>query len=75
MKRLAKKPTIILSGIPFNLASALRPVKTCLEMLTGAAPGMAEIKGLPKTASQEEIINKLNEVIRRLNASGDDHAR
>ena len=68
-----RKPLMNLSGIPPELAKILRPVKETLEMLTGAKAGMAELKGLEHRASNEQIVSKLNEVIRRLNASGGDH--
>lgn len=73
MAKDARKPTVTLTGIPFDIANALRPVKTTLEMLTGSVNINNELKGLKSNATNEQIVAKLNEVIRRLNASGGDH--
>lgn len=73
MAKDARKPTVTLTGIPFDIANALRPVKTTLEMLTGSVNINNELKGLKADATNEQIVAKLNEVIRRLNASGGDH--
>lgn len=68
-----RKPSVILSGISFEVANVLRPVKETLEILTGSMRGSSELKGLKADASNKEVVDKLNEIIRRLNASGDDH--
>lgn len=68
-----RKPSIVIVGVPQEIARALQPVKTILEMITGATGNAPELKGLKPTASNEQIVSKLNEVIRRLNASGGDH--
>lgn len=68
-----RKPNVIIVGIPQEIARVLQPVKETLEILTGATRGSSEIKGLRKSSTNEEIINKVNELIRRLNASGGDH--
>ena len=67
-----RKPSIILAGTTPALANTLRPIKETLELITGAGR-LSELKGLSREATQAEIISKLNEVIRRLNASGGDH--
>lgn len=68
-KYIAKKPTISTMGMPAELAWFLKPVKESIEMVTGAVGG--ELKGLKINASNEEIIKKINEVIARINASGE----
>ena len=68
-----RKPTVILTGIPYETAQALRPVKTTLDMLTGAVNINNELRGLKKGATNDQIVEKINEIIRRLNASGGDH--
>lgn len=65
-----RKPVITTSGMPANMARFLEPVKQAIEMITGARSGIREIKGLEKSATSEEIIEKVNELARRLNASG-----
>lgn len=47
----------------------LRPMKETLDILTGARIG--EITPLDSAATNEDIINKINAVIQRLNRSGD----
>lgn len=65
-----RKPTITTTGYSRELATALEPVKQSIEMITGARSGMGELKGLPTTATLEQVVRRLNEVIARLNASG-----
>ncbi len=65
-----RKPTITTTGLNPELARALEPVKQSVEMITGARVGMKEINGLAATATLEQVIGRLNEVIARLNASG-----
>ena len=72
MTKNIRKHIVVLAGIPADLARVLRPVKETLELITGAGRSR-EIKGLQQTATDKEIIAKLNEIIRRLNASGGDH--
>ena len=47
----------------------LKPVKENIEMVTGARGG--ELKGLKPEATQDEIIKKVNELIARINVSGE----
>lgn len=47
----------------------LRPMKEILDRLTGARIGRLE--ELPSTATSADIIDKINAVIRRLNANGE----
>ena len=68
-----RKPTITTSGIDPQLARVLEPVKQSIEMLTGVRNGLKELDGLPREASQAEVVAKINEIIARLNASGTNH--
>ena len=70
MNQLARKPTIVTSGFSYEISKALEPVKQSIEMITGARAGFKEIKGLPPEATTTDVINKINEIICRLNASG-----
>lgn len=72
---MPRKPQVNLSGIDPKLADVLRPIKTTLDMLTGAVSIDKEIKGLHADATNAQIVEKLNEIIRRLNASGGDHVK
>lgn len=65
-----RKPTIAVSGLPMNIAGPMEAAKQSIEMMTGARPGMKELTGLTKDAGLVSVIEKLNEVIARLNASG-----
>lgn len=73
MAKDARKPSVVLIGIPYEIERVLRPVKTCLDMLTGAMNINNELKGLKADATNKEVVAKVNEIIRRLNASGGDH--
>lgn len=68
-KIVARKPIISTMGMPMELAWFLKPVKENIEMVTGARGG--ELKGLPASASNEDIIKKVNEIIARINVSGE----
>ena len=48
------------------VASILRPMKENLEILTGVRGGI--IEQLPVNASNSQLIDKINEIIQRLNA-------
>lgn len=74
-KNDGRKPSVILTGIPYETARVLRPVKTTLDMITGAVNINNELRGLKKGASTDEVVEKINEIIRRLNASGGDHVQ
>lgn len=65
-----RKPVITTSGLSPSLSRVLEPVKQAIEMLTGARSGIRELKGLPKDASTEDLVEKVNEIIARLNSSG-----
>lgn len=65
-----RKPTISIFGLSPELARALTPIKLSLDLLTGRGTRERELKGLPSNASYEEIVAKINEICRRINASG-----
>lgn len=66
-----KKPGIpaITTGDP-RLNQALLAIKENLEIMTGARPGVREIDQLASTADLATVIAKVNEVIQRLNFTG-----
>ena len=71
MAKLIKKPTISITGLPFDLAKALAPIKQCLEMIMGArGNGLDQLKGLSESASTADIVRKINEIVDRLNVTG-----
>lgn len=63
-----KKPAIpAVSGVQDNqVAALLRPMKENLEILTGQRGG--SLTSLDSSATLSQVIDKLNEVIDRLNA-------
>lgn len=64
-----KKPSIPAVGsLPYELSRIMVPVKENIDMLTGVKTG--QIAQLPTTATLTDVINKLNEVIARLNYTG-----
>lgn len=65
-----RKPAITTSGLDPKTARVIEPIRQTLEMITGVRSNVRELKGLKKDASQEQIINALNAVMSRLNASG-----
>jgi hypothetical protein len=68
---MAKKP-----GIPSvalqdqQLNTVVNAIKENIEILTGSRVGVGEIRTLGTSATNDEIVAKLNEVIKRLNVSG-----
>lgn len=65
-----RKPTISIFGLSPELARALTPIKLSLDLITGRGTKEREIKGLKDSATNAEIIAKINEICRRINASG-----
>jgi hypothetical protein len=53
-----------------NLQRMLVAMKENLEIITGARPQVGEIAQLSSTATTADIIAKINEIISRLNFSG-----
>jgi hypothetical protein len=45
----------------------LSAMKENIELITGARPGFTTIRSLPPTATNEEIISKINEIVARIN--------
>lgn len=68
--------TIRKPGIPAAASQDLRlypfltAIKENIEIITGARPGISEIQQLASTATLADVINKINEIVVRLNASG-----
>ncbi|WP_322152292.1 hypothetical protein [Paratractidigestivibacter sp.] len=73
MATITRKPSVTITGLPTSLAKPLEAVKQSIEMITGARPGMSELKGLPDDAGLLTVIEKINEIIARINASGKDN--
>lgn len=68
---MAKKPAIPTPGTSDNtLNMVLSTMKENIELMTGARPGTRQIAQLANTATTSEIITKINEVIAKLNYSG-----
>jgi hypothetical protein len=53
-----------------TLNQAIAAIKENVETITGARLGIGEIRTLDTTASLSDVISKVNEIIVRLNASG-----
>lgn len=68
---MAKKPAVpgFLIQDPV-LSSVISAIKENIEIITGSRLGVGEIKTLPSDASTGDIINKINEIAKRLNVSG-----
>lgn len=68
---MAKKP-----GIPSNnyadrsLTLTIQAMKENIELITGARPGIDAIAQLSSTATNAQIISKINEIIARINYTG-----
>lgn len=66
-----KKPAIPPINIPDrNLMTILGAMKENIEIITGSRPKVPAIAQLSSSASTNDIINKINEIITRLNATG-----
>jgi hypothetical protein len=67
---MARKPGIPPVNTPDKtLNQAISALKENVEIITGARLGVGEIRLLEATATNEQIISKINEVITRLNVS------
>lgn len=68
---MAKKP-----GIPAvnlqdrTLNQVISAMKENIEVITGARLGVGETSQLPSTATLDDVITKVNDIIMKLNASG-----
>lgn len=66
-----KKPAIPgLNNVPQELASLLAPMKENIEIITGVRRGTSQVATLASTASLSDVINKVNEIISKINQSG-----
>jgi hypothetical protein len=66
-----RKPGIPAVNTPDkNLNRAISAIKENIETISGARLGIGEIRTLNSTASLSDVISKVNEIIIRLNASG-----
>lgn len=64
-----KKPEVpSVATLPSDLSRYLRPIKENIDLLTGVRGG--PIAQLPATAVLADAINKINELIARLNQAG-----
>lgn len=67
---MAKKPGIPPVNTPDRtLNQAISALKENVEIITGARLGVSEIHVLEPTATNAQIIAKINEIITRLNVS------
>ena len=67
---MAKKPGI--PAVNFSdstLNQAISAIKENIEIITGARNGIGELRALEPTATNAQIIAKINEIITRLNVS------
>ncbi len=53
-----------------SLNSVVNALKENIEIINGSRIGVGEIRTLDTAATTSDIINKINEIIRRLNVSG-----
>ena len=68
---MTKKPAIPAPGTSdMTLNMVLNTMKENIELITGARPGTKQIIPLGTAASTDEIIAKINEIVARINYSG-----
>jgi hypothetical protein len=66
-----RKPGIPAVNTPDRtLNQAISAIKENIETINGARIGIGEIVTLDPTASLSDVVSKINEIIARLNASG-----
>jgi len=66
-----KKPAIPgTSNLSQELAQILAPIKTNVELITGARPGSVSLTALPTTASLSDVITQVNLILSRIQQSG-----
>ncbi len=66
-----RKPGIPAVNTPDRtLNQAISAIKENIEIINGARIGIGEIVTLDPTASLSDVVSKINEIIVRLNASG-----
>jgi hypothetical protein len=68
---MIKKPSIpVYSSADKTLTLAITAIKENIEIMNGSRPGTSQMNQLSTTASNTEIISKINEIIAALNFSG-----
>lgn len=66
-----KKPSIpVVHNNDKTVNLAFAAIRETLEIMTGVRPGTNQINQLPTNATNAEIIAKINEIVARLNYSG-----
>ena len=68
---MPKKPAIpTYTSVDKTLTQAMNAVKENIELINGSRPGSDPIVTLSSTATTAQIITKINEIIARLNYTG-----
>jgi hypothetical protein len=68
---MAKKPGIPVVNVEDRTVTmAFAAIKENIELITGARAGSSEISSLATDSDTATIINKINEIIRKINYSG-----
>jgi hypothetical protein len=66
-----KKPAIPATGsLPQQLAQIIEPIKTNIELITGARPGSTALSTLNTSASLSDVITKVNQILSRIDQNG-----
>jgi hypothetical protein len=69
-KVIIRKPTLSLVGVPREVGIYIKPLSDSINLITGAA-GNRQITKLKSSANNQEIIEKINEIIAQINVSGE----
>lgn len=65
------KPSIPGTGsLQREIAMFIEPIKTNVELITGARPGAVSLDPLPTTATLADVITQLNKILSRIEHSG-----
>jgi len=65
------KPSIPGTGsLQRDIAIFIEPLKTNVELITGARPGAVSLDPLPSTATLADVITQLNKILSRIEHSG-----
>lgn len=66
-----KKPSIPATGnLPPEIARVIDPIKTNVELMTGARPGSTSLQELDSAATLADAVTKINQILSRINQSG-----
>jgi hypothetical protein len=66
-----KKPSIPATGnLPPEIARVIEPIKTNVELITGARPGSVSLQALDSAATLADAVTKINQILSRINQSG-----